>query len=632
MKDHRRAPSARLVSLRRARALSPWGFVLACALVQSACGGGGDDAGDDPEAAQLLAGLDEPVILSEAELDAMFPLVEPIDAVEDEDADDDPAFDASQGDQLEARLAAYVPTADASRYFTLQAHPNVPGTFVEATRRGVLFGMDNFDRLFPGFSVYGAAADRPFDVVFFDTPKPGTGFRPSITSCPNTTTWADCRPRLNVPYDNGAAIAAATLVHEVGHLAHVYYTLSPTFTDAGGLVMGSFRHSEFRWQREGSAQLIAARSPSWSAYDRLGSTRCAFEALQRGVTAWKDFSPVGAERYLPYQMSLLVDQVAWHRFGGKLGWILDWWIARPDARDPSRPESAARALLRTISPSGTSVDVAATNKMMVAAGFDLYARGRNPWTTKTLTADCLDVVGTALGAGTPGSATLTVPAVAFDAARIPIPTGALGDDVKALKLTLVADRPENARATLLAVQRDPWLACIAALDGAARATPTPRKACNDQHALLLGHLTPANAYTLMKSVDAPLRARLDGADIVAVVYHHLTQGSPLTPISAVVTVAIPTAEPLTITVRNSSSVEHVRFHLQGDSPFSGTRVDAGTSATMVVSVVPGGDVAMSVSTPSDDGPKLARSVTCQLSAAPTAPTITYTGALTCSGF
>jgi hypothetical protein len=224
---------------------------VALAAVLSACNSedtskpAGAVAAKSPKELELLKGLDQPVVLPEAALDQIFPVVAEVPPTED----DDPApSDPTQGGALDARLAAYKPTADTSLYFTVQPNDAIPPAFVEAAKVGILFGMDNFDSLFAGFSLRAAAAARPFDVAFFDLPKANTGFRASVTSCPQTSGgWAECRPRLNIPYDAGKA----------------------------------------------------ARSPNWAAYDRLGANRCAFEALQRGLTAWKDFSPTGAEPYLP---------------------------------------------------------------------------------------------------------------------------------------------------------------------------------------------------------------------------------------------------------------------------------------------------------------------------------------------
>lgn len=608
--------------------------VLSCALFAPACGGGGSAAEEwtSSEELELLKGLDEPVILTEQQLDELFPLVEESEPVEDEESEEDLALlDVTNGGALEARLAAYVPTAEGT-YFTIQPHPNVPAAFVEATRKGILFGMDNFDRLFPAFSLHAAAAAAPFDVVFFDTAKDGTGFRASVSACPNPSgDWAACRTRLNIPYDAGKAVRAATFVHELGHVAHGYYTRSSGYVKAGGVVMGPFRHKDFSWQREGSAQFITARSPDWSAYDRLGSGRCAFEALQRGATAWKDFGPTGGEHFLPYQMALLLDSVTWHHFADDRSWLLGWWVARPDGRDKTRPESAARALLRTLSPRFDAVDTSGANKMVVSAGYDLFARGRNPWTTRTLSKDCFSVTGTPFAGATPGAATLTVPAIAFDGVRIPISPGAT-NDLKGLRVSLVADRQENARAVVFAAKIDPWIACIQGLGVGALGSSAPRQKCNEQYAQAIGALTPENGYQRTLAVTDAIRSRLDGAEVLAVVFHHLTPGSPFTPITATVTVEVPGAQDLTITLKNASSVDHVHFYTTGDSIFSGTSVDAGSTGTMTVNVVPGEGVGISVAIPSDTGPQFATSTTCQPTDAPTNPTVTYTGVLTCTGF
>lgn len=90
---------------------------------------------------------------------------------------------------------------------------------------------------------------------------------------------------------------------------------------------------------------------------------------------------------------------------------------------------------------------------------------------------------------------------------------------------------------------------------------------------------------------------------------------------------------LTVTLRNASAEAHVHFELTAPTPLAGPSVDAGTSATMTIDGVKAGDaLTFAAKKPSDFGPVSAGSVTCTLGPAPTAPTVTYSGTLSCSGF
>ena len=603
--------------------------VIGFAVSVAACGGEDSDSADDP----LLEGLDEPVLLTEADLDALFPLVEPVEPEEDE-----APHAVVDGGTLEARLAAYVPTVDPALRFNVRPNANIPEAFVEQAKRGILFGMDNFDSFLPGFSMHAEAAARPFEVVFFDELKPDTGFRASVTSCPNrqpTEGFEVCLPRLNIPYQVVAGVAtpirAGTFVHEVAHLGDVYHALSRQHIDAGGLVLGAFRHSEFRWRREGSAQFITGHAPDAAAYERLGNVTCAFDVLRRGMLGWKDFSPIGNERYLPYQAAIAIDQVNWHRFDGDQTWLLRWWVARPDERDPTRPESAARALVRMISANEKQVDLARVNKLFVLAGLDLYVHGRNPWTARTLSEDCFRA-GSLIQAATPGTASLTLPPLSFDAVRLQIGADALAD-ASSLKLELTSDSIANVRAFVYAVDVDAHIACLEALSSAQLGVAQPRQACNDQHVIAIGPLSASNQYRRTFTISDANKAKLATYDIAAVLFHTAT-GPPLVPVTATLTATVPARAPLTVTVRHgASSPDHVRFFETGTSAFAGARVDVGSSGVLTIpDVAAGDDIGISVATPSDDGPKTVGSIKCKLSDNPTAPTVTYAGGLSCSGF
>ncbi len=602
-----------------------WRALLALGLL--ACGGpgGGGGGGDDELESATLQGLEESAVISEAELDELFPLVEEVAPVED-DAPSDP----TQGGQLEARFAAYTPTRSSVGLFTIPAVEGVPDAFIATVTRGILFGLDNFEARLPGFSLYGAVAARPFVVHIFTEPRGELGFRPSVKSCPDPAAgWANCTPSVHVPYQPDTPVRAAAYLHEMGHLGHVYYTLSKGYTDAGGVVMGAFRHREFRWQREGSAQFILARGPDWAAYDRLGGTECAFRALQQGAFAWRDFAPTGNAMRFPYQMSLLVDQVSWHHFAGGTEWLLDWWIARPDGRNSVRPESAARSLMRLLSRSGSSVDLRPLNELLIRAGVDLYARGRNPWTTRALHAECYDTAPTALTAAAAGSATISVPPVAFRAVRMPIAAGAL-DDLKTLELKLTSDRP-GVRAAVYAVDVANYVSCVTALTGSALGEESPRKTCNATHVLALGSLTSANGYRSTVKLTDDLKTKLSTKEIVAVLFHVYVSGGAKTPAPITFTAGPPTPLDLTITFRNSSSEEHVHFYVV-DPPGSIT-VDSGSSGTIVVpGVQPGDKLTFRAEKPSDAGPVSAGERICEVSENPSNPTVKYSGTLSCSGF
>ncbi len=554
-------------------------LVLLCALL-SHCASP-PDSGADP----LLAGLDEAVLISEVELDQAFPLVNPVSPEED----DAPA-DPSQGGAIEAALAAYKPTREPAAHFVIQPNANVPAAFVEQAKKGILFAMDRIEAMLPGVGLFAGTAARPFDVAIFDQPKGELGFRPHVSPCPNLPAdWASCRPRLNLPYEIPAgqatarAIPAGAYVHELGHVGHAYYTMSAAYIAAGGLPMGAFRHDTFRWQREGSANFLMAHAPDWTAYSRLSAKRCAFEALHRGAFQWKDFLPTGAEKYLPYQLSLLVDQVSFHHFGGDTAWLMKWWVARPDARDPSRPETAARALMRLLSPKASAVDLSALNRLLVAAGRDLYGEGKNPWTTRALTSECYrSAAPAALSASGSASANLVVPPLAFDALRMDIADGA-ATSATDLRVSLSAGRLPNLRALVYLVQIDPYLACIAALDGPALGAPEPRAACNAKHLVLLGALTPASAHSVNVTLTSAQKAALGTYDLVTVVFHVARPTDPRTDISATVTAEFRTAAPpasapghLCVVFKNGGP-DSMMMRTPDQAPLINWRVSAGTS-------------------------------------------------------
>ncbi|MBT9555960.1 MAG: hypothetical protein IV100_08030 [Myxococcales bacterium] len=602
-----------------------------------ACGktGGGGGGGDDDIESAILSGLDEAALITEAELDQEFPLVDPVDPAEDDDTAPDPTLsDPTAGGALEARFAAFTASRTADGLFAVPAVEGVPAEFNATVTRGILFGLDHFAARLPDFDVYAAVAARPFVVTIFTAAKPITGFRASVASCPNKPAdWNACQPAVNIPYEvvNGVVkpVRAATYVHEMGHLGHVLYTLSTAYQAAGGLALGSFRHNEFRWQREGSAQFLTARAPDWAAYDRLGAQECAFKALQAGAFAWKDFSPSGNAIVLPYQMSLLVDQVSWFHYSGGTSWLLDWWIARPDARDRARPESAARSLMRLLSPSSSATDLSALNQLIVRAGIDLYVRGRNPWTTRTLTADCFDPAGATLTATTPGSATVSVPAIGFRAVAMPVAPDAL-DTVSALQLTLTSDRPA-VRAAVYAIARTEYVACVGALTGGVLGTESPRKACNEAHALPLGPLQASNGYRALIKLTPDLKSKLTGKDLVAVLFHPWTTGAPRTPATITFTAGPPGPTDLTVTLRNASSEDHVHFELTSNG--NTVTVDRGQTGSLVFSGAKAGDqLPFNVEKPGDFGPTFAGSATCVVTDAPNNPTVTYSGSVTCSGF
>ncbi len=408
----------------------------------------------------------------------------------------------------------------------------------------------------------------------FTQENPQTGFRPYVKACPNKPAdYAACIPEVFIPHAvvDGVAspVAAGSFVHEIGHLGHVYYALSAAHTKAGGIILGAFRHNEMRWQREGSAQFLRARAPDWAAYDRLGASACAFDALRQGAFKWKDFAPVGAAMVHPYQMSLLVDQFSWFHYKGGTDWLLDWWVARPDARDKTRPESAARALMRLLSPTAPVVDLSSLNLLLGRAAVDLAVRGRNPWTTRALNLECFDRGTIPISATAPGSVSVSVPPLAFRLATIPFELLA-AQALDTLEIRLQTSQPA-VRAAVYLIDVPGYVACVNALAGTALGEESPRKECNAKHVSVVGKLQAENGYKATLEVTAP--------SYVAVTAY---RGSP---------------------------------------------------QTGVVSGVKAGDeIAVNVKKPSDSGPVSAGSTTCKVSDAPSSPRITYSGSLRCSGF
>lgn len=82
---------------------------------------------------------------------------------------------------------------------------------------------------------------------------------------------------------------------------------------------------------------------------------------------------------------------------------------------------------------------------------------------------------------------------------------------------------------------------------------------------------------------------------------------------------------------NASSEDHVHFELTSNG--STLTVDRGQTGSLVVSGAKSGDqLTFNVEKPGDFGPTFAGSATCVVTDAPSNPTVTYSGSVTCSGF
>jgi hypothetical protein len=333
------------------RRVFSFGAVLVAASVIAAsvvsCGSSDDDAasgGAPPASAntakppitldeletELLGSLDDqPVIVPEAVLDQDFPLVEMATTSEDEpDRDPTKGSDAD----LDAAFAAFTTTEVADDHFTIDVlDAAVPAPLVERVKKGILFGLANRDAFIPGFSVMAATnkktGGKPFFVSIKTTDDPTLGSRPFVRPCGGTLVTStpaeraaaieagNCIPR--VTFTSSAPTVTSftphAFIHEMAHISQQYWEQSAEYVSAGGVKLASAYNQGFTWQHESDAQFTSRHGPESRAYGIF--PRCPFEPLRRGAVAWKSLTNLGDDRAFPYEMSILLDQITWHRFG-----------------------------------------------------------------------------------------------------------------------------------------------------------------------------------------------------------------------------------------------------------------------------------------------------------------------------
>ena len=517
------------------------GLIAACSSGSSSgppsstADGGASGAHDpltlDEIATELADGVDDPVPVSEEQLDAVFPVEERMTEIDDPD-DRDPTKGSDAN--LQAAFDAFMTTENADDHFTVDeiAAGATPGV-VEHVKKGVLWGMANWDAFMPGFSVMSAtntkAGGKRFFVSIRTTPNAQGDYRTSVTMCggakPAPVTIADvvkaieddtCVPRLvfRVQVADVGSIAPRLFLHEVSHVAQGYWEQSPAYLDAGGLKLATAYHKGFSYQVEGDAKFNERHAPWTGSYAGYANKGCPFEPLRRGVVAWKGFASKGAESYLPYEMSSLVEQITWRRFAKDPTWIYQWLIATVDPRTvanpPKAPINAARRLLRVISKDPNKVDLSSLSRVMLDTGVDLYGYGRVPWTTSVLGSECVR-----------STASVDLPAFAFDA--VSVDPGDLSK-VGRLRLALEASRDQafvRAGVAAVDVKADgtfDFVDCAKAIPDAKLNDAEPRLACA-ANVHWLGALTRKNEWK--DDVKLPPTLALGKHRIVAIVFHLL---------------------------------------------------------------------------------------------------------------
>lgn len=498
--------------------------------------------------AQFLEGVeDESVPMTEADLDKYFPVVAPLTEPEKWAVEGDP----TKGEEFEVNKAfdAFVgPEAVADDHCTVEVGAGVKAEDVTRAKKGILFGMARWDALKPGFSVMAAtkksAGGIPFKLTLTTAATENLSFRPFVEPCgganpapvgiPQVVASVDantCIPRLVMPIAEGKSkesLSPFLFVHEMAHIAQNYWTRSAAYLGAGGLKQAAAYSQELGWAFEADAQFTARHSPEDFAYDTYLARGCPFEPLRRGAYAWRSFvgssGPV-EQQILSYQMGIFVDQLTFHRFGKDPAWTYKWLTADPDPRSPKTPITPTRKLFRLLSKDGTATDMKSINGALLRAGFDLYVRGRVPWTTRQLNNDCIRPGGT-----------VNLPLLAFDAVRVELPDLA---NVAKLRLSLDASRDRDfIRAGVAAVKLDSgglpeFVRCAQGTTDGNLSNADPRGGCM-QELIPLSVLSPKNNF--VDEVQLPITMQAGGKyAIVAIVAHRMNRkDAPDTPITVTV--------------------------------------------------------------------------------------------------
>lgn len=498
---------------------------------------------------QMLAGVeDESVPMTEAQLDQYFPPASRMTAPEKQVADRDP----TKGEVFDVQKAfdAFKPTESADDHFTIDViEDKVTPADIERVKKGILYGMANWDAFKPvaGFTLTAASSiakgGKPFKVSIKTTidPDPNIGWRAYVAPCggapaptntiPEIIASVDadtCVPRLVLPLETGKLLESLSpfiFVHEMAHVAQSYWQRSAPYLAAGGIKQAGAFSTKLSWQFESDAQYTARHLPDAYAYDVYLAKGCPFEPMRRGAYAWSDFlASKGPDQLLPYQMGLFVDQVTWHRFGKDPAWIYKWLVNDVDPRVPGLPYDATRRLLKIVSKDTTKTDMKTINNVFLQAGVDLYFKGRNPWTTRQLTNDCIRP-----------SASVDLPLLAFDAVRVE-----LGDltDVAKLRLSLDASRDKSfLKAGVAAVELDKdgkpeFIRCVNSIVESGLSNADPRAGCTQSNVIGLSVLSEKNDYKDEVQLPVTLEADKKYA-IIAIVAHMMKKpDAPNTPITA----------------------------------------------------------------------------------------------------
>ncbi len=614
----------------------PVAAVVLCVVACGKGGGGGGEGSSDPADQVLLNIADEPAAMTDAELELAFPLEE----------QGRPAIflagtDPTGGAGLAGRLAAYKSSESSAAYFQTIAPANLDAGVKAQFEKGVMFGIDEIARLVATYDVKADIRARPFSLELHNTPDPVNGTRAMVSFCPDTDALSleeilgeTCTPRMHLYYAGATASVtdAGTFVHEASHVAWVYYQQSAAYLGRGGVRDAHGNYPGLSFQHEATAQFLQARTPDSGAYSLLIRTTCPFAPMQSGALTWRTLSAFGdaATNILPYQLAPMLDQASFHFFAGDTEWLTDWWVAKPDLRNPRRPEAAVRSFVRVLFPDGNGADFRGLNRLIVRGGLDLYLRGRNPWTTAMVRESCF-APGTALLTATaPGAAGVNLPLFSFNAARITVEAGAL-DALGSVELALASDRGAGVIGAVHAVDVPAYIACVKAIDTGSLGAANPRGSCNKSHVFSIGALEPGTSFKRKLKLDPSTREKLAGKDFVFVAFHIFRPGAPQTPTNVAFTAGPATAEDLLVTFVNNSGEDHVHFQVTTDTGTVQTEVSTTTQLT-ITGVFAGDTLSVNVKKPSDEGPVHAGSTTCKLTETPTNPTITYSGGVTCSGF
>ena len=513
---------------------------------------------DPASAEQVLAGLDAPVSVPQANLLPLF---------ESAPAPPAPQQVAVPPLGLGTKLLTGA-TVPLPGHVDVQADPTVPADFVAYVESAVGAGIAQFDSYYadPTFNFTAATATAHFGLLItvnrapFDALAHTRSFRSGFMDpCPNHPADANaCVPRVMIYFDPAKWIAGEyspmnppRIEHEVFHVAH-FYLLRALGKAALFSIPGYY------WQTEGFATFTQRNVPDPAAY--LSFTT---ELLDLGYFSWPKVTDFSYED--SYAAAPFLDEMVFRAEGDKS--LLLKWLRSASTGTPS-----SLGLMATFAGNDTSIDLAKFQKLWLGSMVDLSFPGLLPLTdgrTAPLGRALPKPAATVTKDSLPATATLTVAPIAAQAVSIKFESLPDEKDVKNLRVHLASDLPANERAIVMLVKGEPGkdlTACYQGLPGNAVAAAAARQ-CFRSSARLLDVVTKGNNTGVKVSVGALKRFSPDlgKLSVVAFVAHTIADLSApgLQPMHATLTVAkdLPDDATLALDVSGDVSGHLVADHL-----------------------------------------------------------------------